>query len=144
MILMELNLSQKRQLKECAEKYQIELMVLFGSQVKGRPYQESDFDLAYLSRKKDFSGKEIIALNCHLMDIFSYDRVDLVDLRKTDPFLRYEIARNSQLLYGKEMDYLEFKAFAFKDYIDHQSLFDLNSVLIRRRHQLLKEKIYGK
>ncbi len=140
---MELNRSQKRQLKECVEKYKIELMVLFGSQAKGRPYQESDFDVAYLS-KKDLSGKEIIALNCDLMDIFSYDRVDLVDLRKTDPFLRYEIARNSQLLYGKEMDYLEFKAFAFKDYIDHQSLFDLNSVLIRRRHQLLKEKIYGK
>lgn len=140
---MELNLSQKRQIKECAEKYQLRLMVLFGSQVKGKLHQESDFDVAYLS-KNDLSGKEIIALNCDLIDIFSNDRVDLVDLRRVDALLRYEIARNSQLLYGKEMDYLEFKAFAFRDYIAHQSFFDLRELLIKKRQRLLKESIYGK
>ncbi|MBU4480926.1 nucleotidyltransferase domain-containing protein [Patescibacteria group bacterium] len=140
---MELNFSQKRKLKELAEKYQLKLMILFGSQVKERFHQESDVDVAYLS-KKDLSGKEIIALDCDLIDVFSQDRVDLTNLRQDNPFLSSEIAKNSQLLYGKEMDYLEFKAFAFKDYVNHQPLFDLTSILIRRRHLLLREKIYGK
>ncbi|MBU4298623.1 nucleotidyltransferase domain-containing protein [Patescibacteria group bacterium] len=143
---MELNTLQKRKLKELAEKYQLRMMILFGSQVRKQPrqlHQESDVDVAYLS-KKDLSGKEIIALDCDLIDVFSQDRVDLTNLRQDNPFLRYEIAKNSQLLYGKEMDYLEFKAFAFKDYVNHQPLFDLTSILIRRRHLLLREKIYGK
>jgi hypothetical protein len=78
------------------------------------------------------------------MDIFESNRIDMVNLKNVNPLLRQEIAKNSRLLYGKEMDYLDFKAFSFKDYINHQFLFDLSSVLIRRRHQLLKEKIYGK
>jgi len=143
---MELNTFQKRKLKEIAERYRLALMILFGSQVKKQPYQlyqESDFDVAYLS-KKDLSGKEIIDLDCDLIDVFNSDRVDLTDLRNANPFLRYEIAKNSQLLYGKEMDYLDFKAFAFKDYINHRSLFELRDFLMKKRHRLLGKFIYGK
>ncbi len=143
---MELNFSQKRKLNELAEKYYLNLMILFGSQVRKQPHQlhqESDFDVAYLS-KKDLSGKEIIAFDCDLIDVFNSDRVDLTDLRNANPFLRQEIAKNSQLLFGEEIDYLNFKAFAFKDYINHKSLFDLGSILIRRKHELLREKIYDK
>lgn len=140
---MELNIFQKQKLNELAEKYQLKMLILFGSQVKKRLHQESDFDIAYLS-KKDLSGREIIDLDCDLMDVFICNVVDLVNLRNVNPFLRYEIAKNSQLLFGEEMDYLEFKTFAFKDYINHRSLFDLSSILIKRKHELLREKIYGK
>lgn len=141
---MELNLSQKEQIKDCAEKYQIKMMLLFGSQVKRKIlHQESDFDIAYLS-KKNLSGKEIINLNCDLIDVFENDKVDLVDLRRANPFLRYEIAKNSQLLYGKEMDYLEFKAFAFKDYISHRPLFELRDYLMEKRHKSLGKFIQEK
>jgi len=145
MILMELNFSQKRKLNELAEKYQLKMMLLFGSQVRKQPeqlHQESDFDIAYLS-KKDLSGKEIIDLDCDLMNVFNSDRVDLTDLKNANPFLRYEIAKNSQLLYGKEMDYLEFKAFAFKDYVGHRSLFELRDFLMKKRHRLLGKFLYG-
>lgn len=158
---MEINFSQKRKIEEVAEKYHIGLMILFGSRAKKQLrhfHQEADFDIAYLSKSersegedeayasspKDLSGKEIIDLDCDLMDVFSSDRIDLMDLRKANPFLRYEIARNSQLLFGEEIDYLNFKSFAFKDYINHETLFDLSSVLIRRKHELLRKKIYGK
>ena len=141
---MELDLSQKKQIKKCAEKYQLKMMILFGSRVKGKIiHQESDFDIAYLS-KKDLTGKEIIHFNCDLIDVFHCDRIDLTNLKGVDPLLRQEIARNSQLLFGNEMDYLGFKAFAFKDYINHQPLFDLRELLIKKRHKLLKKSIYGK
>lgn len=139
---MELDLAQKEKIKRLAGKYQLKLMVLFGSQTKRkRVHKESDFDVAYLS-KKDLSGKKIIDLNCDLMEFFQTDRVDLVDLKKADPFLRYEIAKNSQLLYGREMDYLEFKAFAFKDYINHRPLFELRELLMKKRHQSLAKFLY--
>ncbi len=137
--------THNQKIEKLAKKYDLNLLLLFGSRVKYKKFlhEESDFDVAYLSKRELF-GKEIIALNCDLMDIFNSDRVDLTDLKNTNPFLRYEIAKNSLLLYGKEMEYLEFKAFAFKDYINHKPLFGLTTVLIRRRHQLLKEKMYGK
>ena len=139
---MELNLAQKEKIKELAEKYQLKLMILFGSQVKRKGvHKGSDFDVAYLS-KKGLSGREIIDLNCDLMEIFQTDKVDLVDLKKADPFLRYEIAQNSQLLYGREMDYLEFKAFAFKDYINHRPLFELRELLMKKRHRSLAKFLY--
>lgn len=138
---MKLSSSQKEKINQCAKKYQLKLMILFGSQVK-RSQKESDFDIAYLS-KKDLSGKEIIDLNCDLIDTFNNDRIDLVDLRRANPFLRYEIAKNSQLLFGKEMDYLEFKAFAFKDYVNHRPLFELRDFLMERHHQSLGKFIYG-
>ena len=126
------------------EKYELKLLLLFGSRAKDEKYirKDSDFDVAYLS-KKELTGKEIIDFNCDLMDIFNFDKVDLVDLKKDNPFLQYEIAKNSKLLYGKEMDYLEFKAFAFKNYISHKPLFELRDFLIKKKHQLLAKKIYG-
>lgn len=137
------NFQQK--IKEIAKKYNLNLVLLFGSQVKNKKYlhRESDFDIAYLSRR-ELTGKEIIDLNCDFIDFFHCDRIDLVDLKKDNPLLKYEIAQNSKLLYGEEMDYLEFKATAFKSYIDHQPLFKLEDILIRKRHEFLKESIYGK
>ncbi|MBU2578882.1 hypothetical protein KKA09_02080 [Patescibacteria group bacterium] len=137
----------KQNFEKIAKKYELDLLLLFGSQVKNKKYihQESDFDIAFATTaKKELNGKELIDLNCDLIDIFNCDRIDMVNLKNEDPFLRQEIAKNSQLLFGDEMDYLEFKAFAFRDYIDHQSLFDLQDILMKKRHQLLGELIYGK
>ena len=104
--------------------------------------KESDFDIAYRS-KKDLSGKEIIDLNCDFIDFFHCDRIDLVDLKKDNPLLKYEIAQNSKLLYGEEIDYLKFKALAFRKYVDSQPLFKLQDILIKKRQEFLRNKIYG-
>ena len=123
---------------EIAGKYGLKLLLLFGSRAKDKKNirEDSDFDFAYLSEKK-LDIKQEIELNCDLIDAFGCDKVDLVDLRKDNPLLRYEIYRNSKLLYGNEIDYLEFKAFAFKDYINHKPLFELRDFLMNKRHKLL-------
>lgn len=136
-------LNKKSLLKKIAQKYSLELILLFGSRVSKKIHQESDFDVAYLS-KRELSGKEEIELDCDLMEVFESEKVDLVNLRKVDPLLRYEIAENCQLLYGKEEDLLEFKAFAFRDYINHLPLLELEDFLIKKRQKLLKKLIYGK
>ncbi|TRZ80238.1 hypothetical protein D4R86_04640 [bacterium] len=134
---------EKKQLNKIAKKYSLKLLLLFGSQVnKKNLHQESDFDIAYLT-KRELNGKEQIDLNCDLMDIFHSDRIDMVNLENVNPLLRYEIAINSRLLYGNELDYLEFKALAFRTHIDSQRLFDLEDILVKKRHKLLEQSIYG-
>lgn len=43
---------KEKMLGELSDKYELKLVVLFGSQVSGRTHQESDYDVAYLSEKK--------------------------------------------------------------------------------------------
>ncbi len=135
---------ENQKIKNIAKKYDLNLLLLFGSQAKDKKFlhKESDFDIAYRS-KKDLSGKEIIDLNCDFIDFFHCDRIDLVDLKKDNPLLKYEIAQNSKLLYGEEIDYLEFKALAFRKYVDSQPLFKLQDILIKKRQEFLRNKIYG-
>jgi hypothetical protein len=57
--------------------------------------------------------------------------------------LRYEITSNGLLLYGNEIDYLSFKSFAFRDYIETKNLRILEKRLIFKRQKLIAEKIYA-
>jgi len=136
-------LENENKIKKVVKKYDLKMVLLFGSRVSGRINFDSDVDIAYLSGR-ELSGKEIINLNCDFIDIFNCDKIDMVDLKRVNPFLRYEISRNSKLLFGNEIDYLKFKAFAFRSYIDHQPLFKLQDILLKRRHELLRKSIYGK
>lgn len=132
----------QKEITNIADKYNLELIILFGSQVSGKKNPESDFDVAYKTDKK-LSGKELINLNCNFIDLFNNDKIDMLDLKKVDPLLLFEIAQNSQLIYGSKIDYFQFKAVAFKKYVDAQSLFELEDTLIRKKQKSLKEFLYG-
>ncbi len=132
----------KEKIKKIAQKYNLEIVLLFGSQVNGRAKPDSDIDIAY-SAQKLLSTKEKIDLNNDLCDFFKKDIVDQVDIRNANPLLLYEISQNSKLLFGKKIGYLEFKAFAFRNYIDSESLFNLEELLIKKRHKELGKLIYG-
>lgn len=129
----------KKKIQEIAEKYDLKMLLLFGSQLKSKKllHPESDVDIAYASKKK-LTGDETVDLNCDLIDIFEHSKIDMVDLKKAPPLLRFEISQNSKMLFGDEMDYLEFKAQAFRIYIDAKPLFKLRDLLIRKRQELLK------
>lgn len=130
-------------IKKIAQKYQLELLLLFGSQISERISKESDYDIAYLS-KKDLTVDEEINLNYDLMDIFNSDKIDLVNLKKANPLLTFEIAKQCQVIFGDKKILLEFKTSSFKKYIEHLPLLDLERVLIKKRQALLKELLYGR
>ncbi len=132
----------KEKIKEIAQKYNLEMVLLFGSQVNSRAKPDSDVDVAY-SAKKQLSVDEKIGFNNELCDFFKKDIVDQVDIKNANPLLLHEISTNSKLIFGKEIDYLEFKAFTFRNYIDSQSLFNLEELLIKKRHQEFGKLIYG-
>jgi predicted nucleotidyltransferase len=133
---------QKEQINKIAKKYDLKLLLLFGSQVNGKAKSNSDFDVAYLSRDSLISEKWL-DLNSDLADIFNSDRVDQVNIRNAGILLLHEISRNSKLLFGNEIDYIKFKTRAFRVFIDSASLFKLQDSLIRKRQQFLAERIYA-
>ena len=139
---MEIKKKQKNKIKEIAQEFNLKLVLLFGSQVTGKTNFSSDFDIAYLP-KQNLNGKTKIDLNCRFMDVFNTDKIDLVNLNQTSLLLKYEISRNSQLLYGDEISYLNFKASAFKLYIEAKPLFEMRDNLLKKRHKFLQESLYN-
>ncbi|OHB70037.1 MAG: hypothetical protein A2W23_09195 [Planctomycetes bacterium RBG_16_43_13] len=70
-----------------------------------------------------------------------YEKTDLSDLDNANILLRYEITRSGILLYGNELDYLELKSFAFRDYIDAGKLNDLEALLISKRQRMISDAL---
>ena len=133
--------------RERIEKYAFEkgikFIILFGSQAVGDRHENSDFDVAVLTtREKNLSVlknySEILDFLSNILGIPDY-RIDLTNLNKTNPFLKYEVVSSGKLLYGDEDEYADYRAGAFKDYVDSQPLFHLEKYLIKKRQNLLGE-----
>ncbi|MDP2909562.1 MAG: nucleotidyltransferase domain-containing protein [bacterium] len=121
---MEIAEKQKKKIEEIARKYGLRLVLLFGSRVSGRTHKESDYDVAYLP-EKELTGEEEIQLNYEFTNIFQYDRVDTVDIRKAPPLLLYAVFNECQILY-KEDDLIfpTRRAYAFKKYIEAKPMLE--------------------
>ncbi len=129
-------------IEKLAKKYKIKFIVLFGSQAVKSPRKDSDFDIAIFMDKfnnLDVYNNVLFGLSALLK--ISEEKIDLTDFKNANPLLRYEITSKGKLLFGDEMEYLEFKAFSFRDYIASKKLLDLESFLIKKRHKLLGEAL---
>lgn len=73
----------------------LELLVLFGSRARGDAHDVSDWDFGYLARP----AADITGLLAALVEITGSDRVDLVDLSRASGVLRFQAARDGQMLY---------------------------------------------
>ena len=137
---------QQEQLTKFAERHKLQLVIIFGSRAnsKGNPREDSDLDIAFISSEKSQNDTYYYGnLFNDLSDIFQEYNVDLLDLKNADDFVKYEIYNNSQLILGSQFDYCEFRAKAYRMYEDSYDLRKLNDILLRKKHQLLKKKIYG-
>ncbi|HOI60133.1 MAG TPA: nucleotidyltransferase domain-containing protein [Candidatus Pacearchaeota archaeon] len=129
-------------LEELAKKNNIRYIVLFGSQVTGSQRKDSDFDIA-IFRDPFNNLDEYTDVLFGLADILniSSDKIDLTNLKHADLLLKHEITSKGKLLYGNELDYAEFCASAFKDYIDSKDLFDLRFELLKKRNKELQKYV---
>ncbi len=98
--------------------------MLFGSKASGGTHKESDFDIAYLS-KKDLNLKEESKLISELMPVFQSENIDLVNLKKAPPLLFYAIFKDAQVFYERRpLLFASLRAYAFKKYIETKSLYE--------------------
>ena len=88
-------------LEDLANKYKLDLILMFGSRVRGNVRPESDMDIAVYGRKI-LSETEKIQLTHELCNIFRTDDIDLVDLRTASPLLKNEVFKNYKVLLQRD------------------------------------------
>ncbi|GJQ49241.1 nucleotidyltransferase domain protein [Candidatus Kuenenia stuttgartiensis] len=129
-------LMSKPEIDHIARKYNLLLVILYGSHASGRTCKESDIDIAVLGTRP-ITFENLIDLNNEFAEIFKVKEIDVKSLHNTNSLFRYQVMSKGVLLYGKSYDYNSFKSYAFRDYYDSQDLLRLKEVLIKKRLQNL-------
>lgn len=114
-------------LKKIAKKFDLSLVVLFGSRLYKKVRKDSDTDIAVqlFRRLKD---KEMTELILELSKIFK--DLDLVILNNAPPLLLAKIAESGKILYQRnKSDFANFQIRAVNEYIEFKPLLDLQTKL---------------
>lgn len=128
---MKLTPAQKQKIRELAQKYQLKLVLIFGSQITARLTRESDIDIAVLA-EKTFDLQDEINLNYELTRIFQNEHLDLTDLKKAPPLLMKEIIDHCQILYQKESTTFDnFYVYALQRYQEAKPLYQIHQQAIQ-------------
>ena len=133
-----IKIKQKQLMDKVVHKYSLELVLFFGSRISGEIHKQSDFDIAYLS-KKDLKLTEEAKLVCDLMPIFKSEKIDLVNLKKASPLLLFTITNDCQVLYQKNLLlFPSLRVYAFKRYIETKPLYGEKFKRLRKRIKKIK------
>lgn len=103
------------------KKYDINLLLTFGSYQTERFTKDSDIDLAYQA-KRILGPEEELQLLKELIMLYHRDRIDLVNLGKASPLLMFETATHGRVLYEEGDSFLRFKLKASARYADTRHL----------------------
>lgn len=118
---MDITDAQRQAIQDIATRYHLTLILLFGSQVRGKTHRESDIDLAYAAEHPlDLASERQIS--DELSNIFHTDKIDIVNIALASPLLLFQISENCQLLAGTEEDLIRFRVLAWKKYQDTAKL----------------------
>ncbi len=112
----------------------LKLVLLFGSAVLGKVHKQSDIDLAFLFDKP----VDILSLTNRVIRLLHADNIDVVDLRRASPLLKFSVVKNGRLLYERQPGmFNEFYSLAFRMYVDSKKLRDAQEIAMRH---FLKER----
>jgi predicted nucleotidyltransferase len=112
----------------------LKLVLLFGSAVLGKVHKKSDIDLAFLFDKP----VDILSLTNRVIRLLHADNIDVVDLMRAGPLLKFSVVKNGRLLYERQPGmFNEFYSLAFRMYVDSKKLRDAQEIAIRH---FLKER----
>ena len=141
---MHLTEEQQQKIEGVGRKYRLRFILLHGSYATNKIRRGSDLDIALLG-EKPIEFDELLTIYSDLAEIFGDDpqrELDIKSLHKADPLFCYQVAKDSQLLYGDITDFNELKAYAFSNYFDSKDLFHLEKILIQKFQNYLNKK-YG-
>jgi len=106
----------------------LQLAILFGSAASGSTYDKSDIDLAFLFDQ----SPGIVDLTNKVVRLLHTSNVDVVDLRKASPLLRFSATKHGEVLYEKEPGIFNaFVSLTFRKYIDTKKLRDAQAMSIK-------------
>ncbi len=110
------------------EEKDLRLILLFGSTYTGAVHKKSDIDLGFL-----FDGPvDILAMTNRVIRLLHCDNVDVIDLNRASPLLRFSAVQKGRLLYEKSRGiFNEFCSLAFRMYVDSKKLRDGRAEVIK-------------
>jgi uncharacterized protein YutE (UPF0331/DUF86 family)/predicted nucleotidyltransferase len=115
--------------EQWCRKYDVEMVILFGSQAKGLARPDSDIDLGILLAKYPIPVEEELQLCLDLVGAVQTGKVDIVILNHADPFLCYEAACYGIAIYERTPSIFDrFKVMAFKRFVDTEPLRQMNDL----------------
>lgn len=120
----------------------LRMLVLFGSHATGKPALgwDSDVDLA-ISVRAGSPRHSIWQYHDELAEVFQDWSLDVVFLADADPLFRWEIMRDGILLWGDPLDHLEYRAYAYRDFIDSADLRALETRLFEKKMVYVRERL---
>ncbi|MGZ6193281.1 MAG: type VII toxin-antitoxin system MntA family adenylyltransferase antitoxin [Syntrophales bacterium] len=139
---MHLIQEQQHKIEDVGRKYRLKFIVIHGSYATGKMRRGSDLDIALLG-EKPIEFEELLAIYGDLAEIFGDNpqrELDVKSLHKADPLFCYQVAKDSQLIYGDLTEFNEFKANAFSNYFDSKDLFHLEKILVQKFQNYLNQK----
>ena len=106
-----------------------ELVMLFGSAASGAMHPRSDIDIAILCEKP----VDILSMTNRVIRLLGRDEVDVVDLKRAAPLIRFLVAKRGKILYEKRNGiFCSFCSLAFRMYIDSGKLRQAQKVAIQQ------------
>lgn len=119
---MVINEDIKREIAIIAKKYELALVVLFGSQATGHTHSKSDIDIGFIARE-EIDYRESYDINRALACVFKNTNIEEVNLRNVSPELKKQVAEEGILLYEENSSIFDlFKIHAFRSYMDTKPL----------------------
>lgn len=129
-------------LESASRRLGLRRVVLFGSHATAEPAPgpDSDVDVA-VSHTGPRDRSAFWELHDALGEVFPGRPLDLVFFEDADPLFRWEIVRHGVLLYGDPLDYLEYRAFALRDFVDSADLRALERVLFEKKMAFIRRRL---
>jgi predicted nucleotidyltransferase len=124
-------------MQQVGERFDLSLVVRFGSTATGRERDGSDVDVAvwttrpYRDRGEEFLGE----LEAALDEVIEDEReLDVVLLNDADPVLLFEVASTGQCLYEQTpVSFIEFRSWAARVYDDTEKFRRANRAWLEER-----------
>ena len=111
----------KKRLTPLFREEGLSLVLLFGSAARAQVHRRSDIDLAFLYDRP----VDALALTNRVIRLLEFDNVDVVDLRRASPLLKYSSVKGGTVLYEKGPGvFASFYSLAFRMYADSKKLRD--------------------
>lgn len=122
-----------RALEEVARRHGVQLVVRFGSSVKGGAHATSDVDLGVVTHPTLESFAAISDLAADLQRLDPSREVDVALLNHADPLFLKQVTEHCELVYGEPARLEALKLYAFKRYQDYRRYLGLEQEYVDRK-----------